>query len=171
MLEMGQALPLLTFYKGWEDYQRLLVKAFAPLTSEQLALRSSPHQWPIGMIATHMVATRVWWFLWMGEVSPDLAPIAHWDNKGHPMRNATELVAGLHATWHMISDALTRWTLADLGQCFTSPFKSEEEQKDSPRYSRQWIIWHILEHEISHGGEISLILGMHGLPALYDPPE
>lgn len=29
------------------------------------------------------------------------------------------------------------------------------------------IIWHVLEHEIHHGGEISLVLGQHGLPGVY----
>jgi hypothetical protein len=32
------------------------------------------------MLAQHIVANRVWWFqVWMGEGSPDLAPIGHWD--------------------------------------------------------------------------------------------
>jgi uncharacterized damage-inducible protein DinB len=33
-------------------------------------------------------------------------------------------------------------------------------------FTRQWVIWHLMEHELHHGGEISLILGTHGLPAL-----
>ena len=35
-----------------------------------------------------------------------------------------------------------------------------------PARSRQWIIWHVLEHDIHHGSEISTILGVHGLPAV-----
>ena len=27
----------------------------------------------------------------------------------------------------------------------------------------RWIIWHVLEHEISHRGEIYLMLGMMGM--------
>ncbi len=34
--------------------------------------------------------------------------------------------------------------------------------------TRQWIIWHVLEHEILHGGELSLALGTYGLKAIYD---
>jgi uncharacterized damage-inducible protein DinB len=29
-----------------------------------------------------------------------------------------------------------------------------------------YIIWHVAEHDAHHAGEISLILGMHGLPGL-----
>jgi hypothetical protein len=31
-----------TFYRGWQDYQALLVDAVSPLTPEQLALRPAP---------------------------------------------------------------------------------------------------------------------------------
>ncbi len=32
------AYPLMTFYQGWGNYQRMLVDVVAPLTPEQLAL-------------------------------------------------------------------------------------------------------------------------------------
>lgn len=107
-----QPLPLITFYKGWETYQHSLVGIIALLSSEQLALPAASLQWTIGMVAQHMVANRVWWFQgWMGEGSPDLAPIMHWDpgdNEVPPTLASAELVAGLEATWHMIAQALAR---------------------------------------------------------------
>jgi uncharacterized damage-inducible protein DinB len=27
-------------------------------------------------------------------------------------------------------------------------------------------LWHLIEHDVHHGGEISQILGSHGIPAL-----
>jgi uncharacterized damage-inducible protein DinB len=35
-----------------------------------------------------------------------------------------------------------------------------------PAVSLQWIIWHVLEHDIHHGSEISTTLGVHGLPVV-----
>ncbi len=167
-----QPLPLITFYKGWETYQHSLVEIIAPLSSEQLALPAASHQWTIGMVAQHMVANRVWWFqVWMGEGSPDLAPIAHWDpadEEEQPALEAAELVAGLKATWRMIADALARWTPADLGHVFPPPASLREEERENfPPCTRQWILWHVLEHEIHHGGELSLALGEHGLSGIY----
>ena len=73
-----QPLPLITFYQGWKTYQRMLVEMIAPLSPEHLAFPIAAHQRTIGMVAQHMIANRVWWFqVWMGEGSPDLAPIAH----------------------------------------------------------------------------------------------
>ena len=155
-------LSLVPFYKGWDVYQQRLVAAIAPLTSEQLALRSSPQNWSVGMLVTHIVSTRVWWFhTRMGEGSADLAPLALWDeNEEEPLRPTAELVVGLERTWQMIQDALARWTPADLAQIFP-PYG-----EGSFARSRQYIIWHVLEHDIHHGGELSSILGAHGLPAV-----
>ena len=156
-------LTLATFYKGWDAYQQLLVTAVTPLTSEQLALRPAPHMWSAGMIATHIIATRVGWFhMLMGVGNADLAPLASWDEDGMPTRSASELVIGLESTWHMIQDALTSWTPTDLEQ----EFQDTDRTGKPKQYSRQWIIWHLLEHDLHHGGELSLILGTHGLPAL-----
>jgi uncharacterized damage-inducible protein DinB len=159
-----QQLSLSRFYKGWDVYQRHLVTAIAPLTAELLTLRSSQHHWSVGMIATHIVATRAWWFhTRMGEGSTDIDPLGlwdRWDEMEVPVRSATELVDGLERTWQMVQDALTRWTAADLEYVF--PAYDEE----SPARSRQYIIWHVLEHDIHHGGEISSILGAHGLAAV-----
>ncbi len=168
----GQALPLSTFYNGWDAYQRNLVDIIAPLSTEQLALPTAPGHWTIGMVAQHLIANRVWWFqVWMGEGSPELAPIAHWDpadDLEQPLLGAAELVAGLEATWQMIQDALDRWTPADLEVIFQPPAALKEEEREHfPPFSRQWIIWHVLEHEIHHGGELSLALGQHGLPGIY----
>ena len=167
-----QAFPLITFYKGWETYQQNLVEIIAPLSPEQLSLPASSHHWSIGMLAQHIVANRVWWFQgWMGEGSPDLAHIAHWDPADKEEQLAlesAELVAGLEATWHMIADALYRWTPADLGHIFPSPSSlSEEEKRIFGERTRQWIIWHVLEHEIHHGGELSLALGNYELLGIY----
>jgi len=155
-------LSLSLFYKGWDVYQQRLVEAIAPLTLEQLALRSSPQNWSVGMLVTHIVSTRVWWFhTRMGEGSADLAPLGLWDeNEEEPLRPATELVAGLERTWQMIQDALARWAPADLEQIF--PPHGER----TVARSRQYIIWHVLEHDIHHGGELSSILGAHGLAAV-----
>lgn len=164
--------PLITFYKGWSTYQRMLVDVVAPLSSAQLALSVTTDQWTIGGTIQHIVANRVWWFqLWTGEGSDDLAPIMQWDPSGiadPPKLAAAELVAGLTSTWGMIADALGKWTPADLLRVFSAPaVLSQEEQEMFGEATLQWIIWHVLEHEIHHGGEISLVLGNYGLTGIY----
>ncbi len=148
---------LSTYYKGWDNYQDLMSKAIAPLSAEQLTLRAAPHLRSIGVIIAHIISARVWWFHnIMGEGSSDLAPMVDWDDDGAPTRGATELVGGLEATWQMIKNVLALRTPADLDQTFS---------RRNELVSRQWIIWHVIEHDLHHGGEISLTLGMNGLDA------
>jgi uncharacterized damage-inducible protein DinB len=61
----------------------------------------------------------------------------------------------------MIADCLARWTPAMLEDEFT-----RERPRGLVTHTRQWIIWHVIEHDLHHGGEISLTLGNHGLTAL-----
>lgn len=155
------SLPLTPFYQGWDSYQRHLVNTIAPLLPDQLALRAAPHLWSVGMLAAHIVAARVGWFHdWMGEGSAALDPIGHWDDDDAPARSAAELEQGLEETWRMIQAALARWTPVDLEQRFISPYGTGRER------TRQWIIWHVLEHDLHHGGELSLTLGMHNLTGI-----
>ncbi len=152
---------LFPFYKGWDAYQDLLIKALAPLSSAQLGLRAAPHLRSIGENTAHIIGARVGWFhMLMGEGDAEITAMDAWDLPGAPELSAAELVRGLEATWQMIQDALMRWTPADLEYVFTRTHEGEEE-----RFTRQWIIWHVIEHDLHHGGEISLMLGMHGLVA------
>ncbi len=145
-------------YDGWGAYQRMLVEAVAPLTPDQLALRAAPSLRSIGEIAAHIVSARVVWFHEvMGEGSDSLAPMISWGRDGDSSeRNAAELERGLERSWDMIADALSHWTTADLGAEFE--WRGEH-------VTRQEVIWHVIEHDLHHGGEISLTLGQNSLRA------
>lgn len=154
-------LTLAPFYQGWAEYQRLLIEALAPLTAEQLALQASPGQRPIWLIAAHIIGTRVGWFQGLlGEGDPALAELDPWDADGAPPRSTAELIRGLEMTWAMIEECLNRWTPTNLDDAFT-----RQRPHGAVTRTRQWVIWHVLEHDIHHGGEISLTLGNHGLAA------
>lgn len=149
------------FYEGWGRYQQLLVEAVAPLTGEQLGLRAAPSLRPIWLLAAHIVGTRAGWFHErMGEGGPEIAALDPWDAEGAPPRTAAELVEGLETSWRLIAGCLDRWTPADLDHVFVRDLGDRVVRR-----SRGWILWHVLEHDLHHGGELSLTLGMHGLPA------
>lgn len=171
-----QAPPLATFYKpGWENYQQAFVQTIAPLSSEQLALPIAPHHWSIGQHLAHMLDARVSWFsAWMGEEN---AAMVHWrqgwERDEPAVHEAAELVAMFEQSWHVIASALDRWTSADLEQPVFPPASHQEWLRnqgileEEPPHTRQWIIWHVMEHEIYHGGELSLALGTYGVDSFY----
>lgn len=160
--------PLTAVYEGWDAFQRDLVKVVAPLTAEQLAMPVAPGHWAIGTHIQHMVNDRIWWFsLWMHEADAATAALMDWD-EAKPLQTAGELVAGLEATWAMIAKTLARHTVADLGEVFPQPESLDERERAifEPA-TRQEIIFHVLRHDLHHGGELAACLGSHHLPSIW----
>ena len=156
-----QHLSLAFVYKGWESYQQHLVTAIAALSPDQLALRASPQLRPVGKQAAHIIATRArWFFLDLREGGAELEGFTTWDSSAAPERTPAELVRGLQTTWQVMQEALARWTVADLEQIFPPTFPGEDS------FTRQFVLWHLIEHDLHHGGELSFVLGMHGLPGI-----
>lgn len=155
--------PLLQeIHQGWQIYQEKLVKMIAPLSDEQLALRISPTLRPAMTITAHIIAARVWWLHYvLGEGPDELKPLANWDDEGEPSRTAVELVDGLEKTWQLLDHGLTQWTEADVNSEFQYSGRYGERA-----VSRKWVLWHLLEHDVHHGGELSFVLGAHGIPAI-----
>jgi len=159
---MPQDSTLETFYVNWEKYQVGLVEAIKPLTTEQLALRAAPNLRSVGELAQHIVGARAGWFhRMMGEGGEDIARIADWQASDAPSRSAAEIVLGLETTWQMMKRALDRWTPEDMAYIF----RGQRQGRDYA-LAREWVIWHLIEHDVHHGGELSFTLGMHGLKAL-----
>lgn len=165
--------PLATLYKpGWENYQHAVVHTIAPLSSEQLARPVAPHYLSIRELLVHMLSARVTWFTgWMGEEN---AARVHWRQGSESDEpGAAELVALFEQSWRVIASALDRWTSADLEQLISPPaafqewLRSQGVLEEEPPHTRQWIVWHVMEHEIHHGGELSLALGTYGVDSFY----
>lgn len=152
------ALPstLAPFYAGWDNYQRLLVETVAPLNAAQLALQAAPPLRPIWHLVAHICTGRIGWFhRTLGEGDASLTRFQSWTNEGMPARDAAELTDGLVQSWRLIESCLHRWTPGMLDEPFRTP--------TGQPVTRQWVIWHVLEHDLHHGGELHFSLGLHGI--------
>lgn len=174
---MAAPSELREFYEGWANHQRLLTNVIRGLDTEALASRPAPEHWSVWQLASHLAGARVYWFhTRLGEGDPALAemfrvtrttvpdlPIedAGWeDDETHP-RTAEELVGALEKTSAFTWDCIQRWGLDDLRVEF-----SRQTRRGLHTFSRAWVIWHVIEHDLHHGGEVSNLLGSHGFPAL-----
>ena len=154
------------FIRGYEVHQGRLVKMIAPLDPAQLDLAAAPHLWPVRTLSCHIIAARAWWMhSWMGEGSEEFGRMVIWDeDESLATRPAAEIVRGLELSFGVIRTGLERWSPADLNEEFVRPTPNDAGER--PSRSRQWIVWHLVEHDVHHGGEISFSLGMHGVPGL-----
>ena len=147
-------------YENWRTYNDKLRDAIAPLTDEQLRLQPAPGMWPLGQILQHIVSVRAGWF--SGTLQDDneaMTAYMEWGQYDSPARSAAELARGLDETWAFIESRLRRWTEDDRAVTFP-----DEWEGVVSHVSRSWVIYHVLEHDLHHGGEVSLILGMNRLP-------
>jgi uncharacterized damage-inducible protein DinB len=158
--------PLSTFYAGWDQYNKLLEQAISGLDANQLSLQAAPHLWSIRTLAGHVVAARAWWFhSWMGEGGEELARLVDFDEGVEAENREAPVISGaLHSSWSSVAACLSKWTEDDLAARFQRSRPNAAGER--PWQTRQWIIWHVAEHDMHHGGEISFTLGMHGLAGL-----
>ena len=147
-------------YENWRTYNDKLRDAVAPLTDEQLRLQPAPGMWPLGQILQHIVSVRAGWFSGtLQDEDEAMTAYMEWGQYDSPARSAAELARGLDETWAFIESRLRRWTEDDRAVTFP-----DEWEGVVSHVSRSWVIYHVVEHDLHHGGEVSLLLGMNKLP-------
>lgn len=137
-------------FESWQDYQEALKRAIAPLTEEELQQRPIPGLRTPGEIAEHIVFGRALHLhRTLGESAAELTPLLRWDDADDPPHTAAEIVHGLELTWGVITGCLRRGSPTD-----TLP--------EADMLIVQ-TIWGLLDHDLPHAGELSLLLGAAGL--------
>ena len=140
-------------FESWQDYQEALKRAIAPLTEEHMQRRLMPSLRTPGEIAEHIVYGRALWLhRALGEEAAELTPLLRWEDADDLPHTAAEILHGLELTWRFITVCLMRGSPTDA-------IPAEEVLI--------WqTIWGLLDHDLPHAGELSLLLGASGLPGV-----
>lgn len=138
-------------FDSWLDYQAALMSAIAPLTDNQLQRRLLPGLRTPGEIAQHIVFGRaLHLYRTLGAEAGDLVPLLRWGDDDAPPRTAAEIVQGLEVTWRVIAATLMRGSPSDI-------------LPEPEGVAIVQTIWGLLDHDLPHAGELSLLLGADGL--------
>jgi len=164
---------LQSIFAGWNGYNQSIINAVKPLTPEQLSWRPKADFYSVGELARHISLGRLTWLMRMGAPgSFEVAgQINDWEQDSDGNRNIVEgsiaiteqpaeLVRWLEITWQVIDNMLTTWQVGDLSQTYSHQWNGEIYA-----VSRQWTLWRLINHDIHHGGELSLMLGLQGIEA------
>ena len=109
---------------------------------------------PVGRIALHIADAEEGWFR-MGVLKERDQWPSDFTLENYPTREAIKsLLAEVHARTFAY---LATLTTDDLETVIEAPWG---------QFPLRFIIWHVLEHEIHHRGELSLILGILGREGL-----
>lgn len=164
---------LATVLDGWAGYNTSIVHAVDLLSANQLAFRPAPDMRTLGDVVRHIALGRLTWFMRMGAPgSAELArAVPEWETDSDGNRwvvesalpiteDAGELTRWLGDSWQMIEQTLNAWTVDDLARTYVHTWNGRKWS-----VSRQWTIFRILAHDMHHGGEVSLMLGLQGIEA------
>jgi uncharacterized damage-inducible protein DinB len=144
----------LELFGHWHEVREGLVQTLDKLTDEQLDFVPRKGLWSLGTVARHIADAEEGWFRYV--VACERADWPHYSAQQYPTVKAVkDLLAEVHARTEVY---LTSLNVADLDQTIKTPWGAN--------LPLRWIVWHVLEHEIHHRGEISLMLGLLGMEGL-----
>ena len=113
-----------------------------------------------------MAGVRVYWLCGvLGEPGADTTPFTDllsgngWEDDLDAPRTAVELTEALESSWKIIAGCLERWTPDQLFEQF-----ERRAGEKTQLHTRQSVLVRLLTHDAYHSGELSQILGIHGLP-------
>ena len=157
---------------GWNGYQTSLVHAVESLTETQLLWRPAPSRRSVGELVRHIGLGRITWLSRIAApgVHEIGSRIPQWyvdgDGARHvveervPCDQASVLVEWLALSWQPIDRLLNEWSVDDLFETYPHRFCGIDYA-----ISRQWTLWRIMSHDIHHGGQLAMMLGMQGIAA------
>ena len=148
-------MELARVFSHWDQVRVDLLTTIDQFDDSELIFTPFDSSWSVGQIMLHICSAEAGWFNYViGQELPDW-PVFELEN--YPTRRSIKtLLVDIH---HQTNAKLTNWNLDDLDRPIELPWNNH-------KLSLSWIIWHVLEHEIHHRGELSLVLGILGRDGL-----
>jgi uncharacterized damage-inducible protein DinB len=140
-------------FRHWQSVRRGLIEALDKINDEQLQFVPRAGLWSLGKVACHIADAEDGWFRYVATGELDAWP--EFEAEDYPtVESVKRVLAEVHGRTEAYLATLDN---ADLEQIIAAPWGN--------KLPLRWIVWHVLEHEISHRGEIYLMLGLMGMEA------
>ena len=147
-------MKLNNFFVHWEKIHKDTLVVVDGFSDDELTHIPYDGGWSVGEIALHIANAEDGWFGTIAMKTSEKWPDHH-TTENYPNKKA---IISLFSDTHKKTMAfLENLTLYDLETIYHS---------DWGKFSLGFIIWHVIEHEIHHRGELSLVLGTLGREGL-----
>ena len=130
-----------------------LVKAVQDLTQEQLDWTPPNHLASIGKLLAHIAECEYAWITCLAlkkEASPDFTRF----EKARTLREILALLDQYHTEF---TEYLSAEDIEDWDRIFYQFPESTE------KVSKRWLVWHVVEHQARHRGQIFMLMRMQGI--------
>ncbi|MFQ6008545.1 MAG: DinB family protein [Candidatus Zixiibacteriota bacterium] len=149
-------MKLSDFFSNYFTVRTELVKAVQGLTQPQLDWTPANHPASIGRLLAHIADCECFWISCMAmqkEKKPDFT-------KFEKARTLDEILALLNRYHADFTEYLNAEDVEDWDDTYyQSPMWTEEKF----RCSKRWLVWHVVEHQARHRGQIFMLMRMQGI--------
>jgi uncharacterized damage-inducible protein DinB len=145
---------LAQFFSHWKQVRADLLSALDQFSDTELTYVPFKQSWPVGQIALHIAEAEDGWFRY--AVTRELEAFPEYRFEDYPTKEAIKsILAAVHARTEQYLESLNG---SDMSQVVAVPWGES--------IPLLWIIWHVVEHEIHHRAELSMIHGLLGREGL-----
>jgi uncharacterized damage-inducible protein DinB len=155
MVRRVEAMKPKEFFVHWKVVRKGLLKVIKLFQEDELHFKPFKGAWSVGEILLHIANAEEGWFRYAVTGEFDEWPSGHTLDNYPTFESITALLDEVH-----------EWTEGYISTLTLKDYHREVELPWDEKIHLGWIIWHVLEHEIHHRGELSLILGLLGREGL-----
>jgi len=141
-------------FSHWNQVRADLLSTIDMFKEDELMFVPFTGSWSVGKIMLHIADCENYWLHFV--VRHEIEEWSYYDLVNHPTTPAIKEV--LESVRNKTMPFLDSLDESDLDEVYKTP--------EGEAFTLRWIIWHVLEHEVHHRGELSLVLGLLGRQGL-----
>ena len=147
------AMTLSEFFSNYFTVRDELRVAVRDLTPEQLAWTCHQHPGSVGQLLGHIAENEAFWI--SAVAKGETVDFSRFEN----LTGREDLLAVVDEYAGVMRDFLEHEHIENWDRVFYRYVEDNQEEK----FSQRWLIWHVVEHQARHRGQIFMLMRMQGL--------
>ena len=143
-------------FSHWETIRAEMIKGVGPLNQQQLDWVPPGWKNSIADLMRHISETELWW---IGNVV--LKKNNYRDLTASMAPDLKSIINELEISHKYVLDTLESKSIDNLNEIIEIPESEEKQSLHSRCYL--WILWHTIEHEMRHRGQIFMLMRLQGI--------
>lgn len=150
-------MTLADFFSNYAEIRKEMVDAVRDLTQEQLDWKPANHRNSIGYLLGHIAGCE---YFWIEAVANKAAVTEEEFNQYENARTRDKLLPRLDTAFRFTMDYLESNTIEDWDDV---TYEYVDEKGKRKTFTKRWLVWHVVEHQARHRGQIFMMMRMQGL--------
>jgi uncharacterized damage-inducible protein DinB len=149
-------MKLADIFSNYFTVRKELMKAVEPLTQAQLDWMPPMHTATIGKLLAHIASCEVGW---IGYFATRKYAEDAWERFEGAL-DKESVLRHLREAEELFTEYLVETDFEDWDEVF---YSHTDENGSVEKLSRRWVVWHVVEHQARHRGQIFMLMRMQEL--------